>query len=283
MPFVKLDCGILNSTLWFERTSRELFITALLMAEPHETTEPLPQIAINSLDPTGWEVPPGWYGFVPAASVGIIHRAQLQLGDDTLAALDSLGQPEASSRSKEFEGRRLVRVDGGFIVLNFIKYRDKDATTADRSRRWRDRQKQKRFAEIEDDRHAVSDTPTRVIRHQAEAEAEAEADKRKELVRQKRLPNGTRDFLGWFQAEYKARRNGATYFVRWDAHGAIVKRLLTTFPPDRLKKHAKILLTTNEDWTTGTDRGIEVLSAKINWLEERLCAWEAEKKTRASV
>ena len=92
-----------------------------------------------------------------------------------------------------------------------------------------------------------------------------------------------KEFLGWFQAEYKKRRNGATYFVKWDAHGAIVKRLLTTFPPERLKRHAIGLLVTKEEWIEGTDRGIEVLSGKINWLEERLCASEAREKGRKSV
>ena len=54
MPFVKLDCTILNSTLWFERDVREIFITALLMAEPKEITEPQPEIATRSLSETGW-------------------------------------------------------------------------------------------------------------------------------------------------------------------------------------------------------------------------------------
>ncbi len=167
MPFVKLDCGILNSTLWFERTAREIFITALLMAEPFETLEPMPQIAIGSLDYTGWEVPAGWYGFVAAAGIGILHRAGVDEGPDGMSALASLGEPESTSRSPEFDGRRLVRVDGGFLVLNFIKYREKDSTTAERSRRWRARQKAKQAT-------PVSDVTTRVIRHQAEAEAEAE-------------------------------------------------------------------------------------------------------------
>ena len=136
MPFVKLDCGILNSTLWFEREAREVFITALLMAEPFETQDPIPQIAIGSLEFTGWSVPPGWYGFVPAASVGIIHRAKVEEAAG-FEALKRLGDPEDGSRSKDFEGRRLVRVDGGFIVLNFMKYRDRDYTAAERSRRYR--------------------------------------------------------------------------------------------------------------------------------------------------
>lgn len=98
-----------------------------------------------------------------------------------------------------------------------------------------------------------------------------------------KVPSPTKDFLTWFQAEYKTRRNGATYFVKWESHGKLVKDLLRVFPPDRLKKHAQILLTTDEDWTSETDRGIGVLSTKINWLEERLCAWEVKRKAREAV
>ncbi len=197
MPFVKLDCGILNSTLWFERTARELFITALLMAEPHEVTEPMPQIAGNSLDFTGWSVPPGWYGFIQAANVGIIHRARLEVTEETKAALASLGEPELASRSQDFDGRRLVRVDGGFIVLNFIKYRDKDSTTAERSKRWRERQKQRRASR-------VTDTPTRRDSHDpdtiAEAEAEAEAEVKERGGERRALPNGPAPLLGYANA-----------------------------------------------------------------------------------
>jgi len=171
MPFVKLDCGILNSTLWFELEAREVFITALLMAEPYELREPTPQICADSLEYAGWMVPTGWYGFVPAAGIGIIHRARVdeQKGREALAFLSS---PEIGSRSREYDGRRLVRIDGGYLVLNYIKYREKDATTAERSRRWRERQKAKELEAstptVETTR--VTETPTRVIRHQAEAE-----------------------------------------------------------------------------------------------------------------
>lgn len=144
MAFVKLDCGILNSTLWIDRIAREVFITALLMAEPHEVTVPLKEIAIRQLEYTGWEVPPGWYGFVPAASVGIIHRAHVEQ-DAGLEALQRLASPESDSRSKAFEGRRLVRVDGGFIILNYMAYRDRDYTAAIRAARYRQR-KQERAA-----------------------------------------------------------------------------------------------------------------------------------------
>src|SRR5271166_6150088 len=133
MPFVKLDTRILHSTLWFERDARELFITALLMAEPREITEPSPQLKVDAIEYTGFEVPPGWYGFVPAAGIGIIRQAGMDR-DHGMRALAELGSPDIESRSKDFEGRRLVRVDGGFVVLNFVKYRDRDTTTAVRSK-----------------------------------------------------------------------------------------------------------------------------------------------------
>ena len=176
MPFVKLDCGILNSTLWFEREAREVFLTALLMAEPFETHTPLPQIAIDSLELTGWSVPPGWYGFVPAASVGIIHRAKVSEAAG-LQALQRLGSPEDTSRSKDFDGRRLVRVDGGFIVLNFMKYRDRDYSAAERQRRYRKRLALRR-ENVASHRNIT----------QAEAEAEVEVQKKNKSAHIDRQP-----------------------------------------------------------------------------------------------
>jgi len=142
MPFVKLDCGMLDSTIWSDREAREVFLTALLMAQPWELTEPMPQIEVQSLEETGWVIQPGWYGFVPAAGSGIIRRAGIDK-DEGIRALERLGQEEAESRSPEFGGRRLARVNGGFVVLNFMKYRERDYTAAERQRRYRERQKAK--------------------------------------------------------------------------------------------------------------------------------------------
>jgi hypothetical protein len=172
MAFVKLDCGILDSTLWIDRESREVFITALLMAEPYETTVPLPQVKVRAIELTGWEVPPGWYGFVHAAGVGIIRRAGVEK-EVGMVALEALGEPEIESRSKDFEGRRLVRVDGGFIVLNFMKYRDRDYTTAERSRRYRERLASRRD---------VTATHRDITQAEEEVELEVEDKKKKGAV-----------------------------------------------------------------------------------------------------
>lgn len=141
MAFVKLDTKILDSTLWIERDLREIFITALLMAEPREFRDPVRQIEVGRLEFTDFTAPPGWYGFVPAASLGIINRAGVER-EAGIEALMKLGEPEIESRSTDFGGRRMIRTDGGFLILNFMKYRDKDHTAAQRQKRLRERRKQ---------------------------------------------------------------------------------------------------------------------------------------------
>lgn len=108
MAFVKLDTGILDSTLWIDRDLREIFITALLMAQPREFCAALQQIQVTTLQPTGFCAPPGWYGFVPAAGLAIINRAGVERGAG-MDALRRLGEPEDESRSTAFEGRRMIR------------------------------------------------------------------------------------------------------------------------------------------------------------------------------
>jgi hypothetical protein len=165
MAFVKLDCGLLNSTLWIDRECREVFITALLMAEPRELRIDHPQLAVRSIERTGFIVPAGWYGLVEAAGQGIVYRAMID-PEPGLAALERLCAPDPQSRSSDFEGRRLARINGGFIVLNFIKYREKDHTGAERAKRYRTRLKASRPSPV------TSRVSHRDITH-AEADAEA--------------------------------------------------------------------------------------------------------------
>jgi hypothetical protein len=59
MAFLKLDTGILDSTIWADRDAREIFITALLMAMPKEIKEPMNTIQIDSLDDADFVIPVG--------------------------------------------------------------------------------------------------------------------------------------------------------------------------------------------------------------------------------
>jgi hypothetical protein len=182
MPFVKLDTGILDSTLWIEKNQRDVFLTALLMAEPREFSESLAQIEVDSMAETGFVVPPGWYGFCAAAGAGIVRRSLTEhfAGMDALRAL---GNPDQESRSKAFEGRRMIRINGGYLILNFMSYRDRDYGAAERMRKLRARRKDSSVTRNSDavtqNKHERVTLNAAVTRNdtQAEAEAEAEADK----------------------------------------------------------------------------------------------------------
>lgn len=138
MSFIKLDCGVLDSSLWPDREAREIFITALLMAVPYEVKEPTSQIKVRTIEETGFVIPPGDYGLIKAAGMGIVHRSGMPM-DAGLSALERLGNEDPESRSSAWAGRRLVRINGGYLALNYDKYRQKDQTAADRSRRYRER------------------------------------------------------------------------------------------------------------------------------------------------
>lgn len=61
-------------------------------------------------------------GYVAASVPGLADRARVPLGD-CLTALDAFRAPDEWSRTKEYEGRRVVDVDGGWQLLNHGKYR----------------------------------------------------------------------------------------------------------------------------------------------------------------
>ena len=213
MPFVKLDCGILDSTLWVDREAREIFITALLMAVPHSYDSPVDEVEITSTDLTGWSVPPGDYGFVPAASVGICRRAGMEQ-DVGIAALIRLSQPEAESRSPDFSGRRMIRVNGGFLILNFHKYREKDHTAAIRAKRYRDKKRAATknvtpLTDVTPLRHAV--TARSVTQAEAEAEAEADAEARKKKGGEIALPENLNLSVWQEWVDYRRARKLPTY------------------------------------------------------------------------
>lgn len=188
MPFVKLDCDILDSSLWLFDPERILFLTALCMAVPMEVDKPLRQIPVGSEELNDdFTVPPGWYGFVRASPLALIQRARVAENkeriDAAIEALIALGDIDPDSRSKDFDGRRLVRVDGGFIVLNLMKHRDHDYKNAERQRRWRQREKERKLKPkrnvTNNGNNGVTVTPV------TQADADAEVRDQKEEQKQK--------------------------------------------------------------------------------------------------
>ncbi len=129
-------------------------------------------LSVRSLEPLGFTVPAGWYGFVRAAGIGIVRQAGIPDSARGMDALEVLSRTDPESRTAAWEGRRMVRVDGGFVILNFMKYRERDMTASERSRRWRDAQRSQRR----------SATPEQPFVTQVEVEVEGEVQKRAPLA-----------------------------------------------------------------------------------------------------
>lgn len=264
---------------------REVFITALLMAEPFETTVDLPQLRIRSLDTTGWLIPAGRYGLVEAAGVGILRRAGVS-DEPGLSALERLGEPELSSRSQDFDGRRLVRIDGGFLVLNFQKYRDRDYTSAQRSARYRQRviEQRSKPQPVRASRRRV--TAERRDITQAEAYTEEDLSKRdlastSSVLLPVTRANSTQDRAArllqeLYPAWYCKHRHGAK--LRLVANSLAFQdalSLVELWDDARLEKLATVFLTTDDEWISSTDRSFRVFASRASWCDNRLKQVEA--------
>jgi len=112
MPFVKLDCKILDKSIWRESAeTKVVWITLLAMADSD--------------------------GLVEASIMGISDRARITL-EETEKAIETFMAPDPYSTNPANDGRRIERVVGGFQVLNYEVYRQKDHTAAARMRKHRE-------------------------------------------------------------------------------------------------------------------------------------------------
>ncbi len=143
--YTKLFGSILASTIWGEsKETKVLWITMLAMADQ--------------------------YGEVQSSVPGLATLARLTL-EETEEALETLSAPDPYSRTKDFDGRRIQEIDGGWLLLNHGKYREKmDAEDVriknrERQRLWRERN---RLSQTVTESNANNDTRSR-----PEAEAEA--------------------------------------------------------------------------------------------------------------
>lgn len=129
MSYVKLFDSIVASTIWMAPSeTRVVWITMLAIADRD--------------------------GNVMASVPGLAHLCRVSRAACE-AALDALMAPDLDSRTKTNEGRRIAPIDGGWVIINYEKYRDK-ATLAEKQEKDRLRQQRKR------DRDAASRNVTPV-------------------------------------------------------------------------------------------------------------------------
>ena len=119
MGWTKLDSGIVSSSLWSEPADiRIVWITLLALCDEN--------------------------GYVGISEPGLSRMANVS-DEITRKALELFMSPDDKSRTPDNEGRRLMKSDnGGFIILNHLKYRER----IDRSyRREQVREAVRRFRE----------------------------------------------------------------------------------------------------------------------------------------
>ena len=148
--FTKLFSQILDSTIWDEPWNvKGVWITMLAMAD-HQ-------------------------GRVMASIPGLARRATVSL-QECETALQVFLSPDHYSQSSEFEGRRIEVIDGGWRLLNYLKYREMrdEEERREYQKKWA---KSKRQSQNVDRCQELSTSvdQCRPMSTQAEAEAEEES------------------------------------------------------------------------------------------------------------
>ncbi len=89
-------------------------------------------------------------GIVEGSVPGFARLAKVEL-DQMLDAIRVLSGPDSYSRTQDHEGRRIEAIEGGWVILNYEKYRTKgvgkDAGRAPYMRAYRARKRAEQFRE----------------------------------------------------------------------------------------------------------------------------------------
>lgn len=101
MSYAKLFSSITESSLWCEpKEVRLLFVSMLARADAA--------------------------GFVEAAKPGLAKLANLSIAEIEIA-LESLEGPDPHSKNPDNDGRRILKVPGGWMLLNYEGYRNRQS------------------------------------------------------------------------------------------------------------------------------------------------------------
>lgn len=145
-PFTKLFSSIITSSIWNENDQvRVVWITMLALSDAN--------------------------GFVCASLGGLAHAARVSKLDCE-AALGYLLSPDDDSRSREFGGQRIEGIDGGYLILNYKKYRDlgrkidRDEYLADKQ--WESRQKRKQSSTPVNKESTIASASASVLKKELE-------------------------------------------------------------------------------------------------------------------
>jgi len=147
--YTKLFSSIVTSTIWSESNeTRLVWITMLALSDKD--------------------------GYVAASVPGLANLTRITI-EGCEAALHVLLNPDKYSRSKEFDGRRIEEVDGGWRLLNHGKYRK--LLSAEERREYlatKQREYRSRVNNSSTNVTYVSDTDTRLTHTDSDTKADTE-------------------------------------------------------------------------------------------------------------
>jgi hypothetical protein len=143
MSYAKIHDDILESSVWAEPYATRIVWTAMLVMADRD-------------------------GNVRARALGIAKRAGVTL-EEARAALATFLAPDAESKSRVADGRRVVETSTGYLIINYETYRDRLSAEErlesgrERTRRCRERQEAERAEKraiasglVTPNRHAVT-------------------------------------------------------------------------------------------------------------------------------
>lgn len=260
----KLFTKLLDSSIWLESTSTRI-VWLTLLAVMDET------------------------GFARFAAIGnVANRARVTLAEAD-AALKCLESPDPESSDPEHEGRRIQRVPGGWVILNAGKHRDLVTRAASqeqtrlRVQRYRERLKRR------SNEHVTTGNDL-VTRSEAYTEVQARSsDPNNKLVRN--VPASSNG-----ETSARAGRLREELYPTWYAthrHGARLRlvanslefqdalSLVVQWDDAHLEKLAQIILTTDDEWISNTDRGFKIFALKASWADNLFREWETNRKAKS--
>ena len=229
--YTKLFTKILDSSVWLESVETRLVWFTFLASMDED-------------------------GFCPFASAAnVSNRARISL-KDTQAAIAKLEAPDPDSSDPEFEGRRIERIEGGWVVLNAAKYRMRRTRAMvrdaqrERARRYRLRKRAERDGTaLPPDSQALEPQeekfPPPIIDGRSAARHGEHAfcgnrlcvprSLHDDLVKQLGTTEASKELLAWYPkvlAKYKGRPFGDNLFEFWrNEFGAWVGTVTTRARP----------------------------------------------------
>lgn len=207
-------------------------------------------------------------GVVEASVPGLADLARVEL-KDCEDALERLSSPDKYSRSQDFEGRRIEIADGGWLLLNYKKYRGKLVSEKIKEQN-RLRQQKFREKKAEDERNASNAENNANNAHVSDYDYDYASDSDPRSRKKKKKSPYSSSFEAFWAAYPKQRSKG-------DANKAWVQMKKNgNWPGDDVVIGALKRLSVSPDWIA---EGGKYVPYPGKWL--RAAGWEDEPSAAA--